>query len=69
MGFVGIRHLIGVYKEAHSMAYFTSIARLITGTIFLSLFYTSTVDSLGLAVGLYDISYALLYLTIKDKYL
>jgi len=69
MGFVGILHLIGVYKESHNMAYLTSIARLITGTVFLSLFYIAKIDLLGLLVGFYDISYALLYLTIKDKYL
>jgi hypothetical protein len=67
MGFVGILHLAGVTKEAHLLAYFTSIARLITGTIFLCLFYLGTIDMLGLLVGLYDISYALLYLIFRSR--
>jgi len=67
MGFVGILHLIGVYKEAHLFAYLTSIARLITGTIFLSLFYLNQIDALGLVVGLYDISYALLYMLFRER--
>jgi hypothetical protein len=67
MGFVGILHLIGITKEAHFLAYFTSIARIITGTVFLSLFYLGTIDSLGLLVGFYDISYALLYLIFRSR--
>jgi len=67
MGFVGILHLAGVNREAHLFAYFTSIARLITGTVFLSLFYLGTVDALGLLVGFYDISYALLYLIFRSR--
>ncbi|MDQ1267919.1 MAG: cytochrome c oxidase cbb3-type subunit, partial [Campylobacterota bacterium] len=67
MGFVGILHLIGVVKEAHFLAYLTSIARLITGSVFLSLFYLGTIDALGLLVGLYDISYALLYLVFRSR--
>ncbi|OHD96666.1 MAG: hypothetical protein A3E21_01240 [Sulfurimonas sp. RIFCSPHIGHO2_12_FULL_36_9] len=67
MGFVGILHLIGVTKEAHFLAYLTSIARLITGTVFFSLFYLGTIDSLGLLVGFYDISYALLYLIFRSR--
>lgn len=67
MGFVGILHLIGVKKEAHFLAYLTSMARLITGTIFLSLFYVGTIDALGLLVGLYDIAYALLYLIFRSR--
>jgi hypothetical protein len=67
MGFVGILHLIGVYKEAHFLAQMTSIARLITGTMFLSLSLLGTIDNLGFLVGAYDISYALIYLLMKDK--
>lgn len=67
MGFIGILHLIGVAKEAHFLAYLTSIARLITGSVFLSLFYLGTIDALGLLVGLYDISYALLYLVFRSR--
>ncbi len=67
MGFVGILHLIGAYKEEHFFAYLTSIARLITGTIFLSLFYLQQIDALGLLVGLYDISYALLYMLFRNR--
>ena len=67
MGFVGILHLIGVYKEAHLFAYLTSMARLITGTIFLSLFYLNQIDGLGLIVGLYDISYALIYMLFRER--
>ena len=67
MGFVGILHIIGVYKEAHTMAYLTSIARLITGSIFLSLFYIAKIDSLALLVGFYDISFALFYLLYRNR--
>jgi hypothetical protein len=67
MGFVGILHLIGITKEGHLFAYFTSIARLITGSVFLSLFYLGTIDALGLLVGFYDISYALLYLIFRSR--
>ena len=68
MGFVGILHLIGVCKESHFLAYTTSIARIITGTIFFSLFYLGTIDGLGLVVGAYDLSYALIYLLyLRDR--
>ena len=67
MGFVGILHLIGVYKESHFLAYLTSIARIITGTMFLSLFYLGTIDGLGLLVGLYDVSYALIYMLFRSR--
>ncbi|DAB30472.1 MAG TPA: hypothetical protein CFH84_03880 [Sulfurimonas sp. UBA12504] len=67
MGFVGILHMRGITKESHSMAYLTSLARLITGTIFLSLFYLGTIDALGLLVGFYDISYALIYLIFRSR--
>lgn len=67
MGFVGILHFIGISKDAKSMADLTSIARLITGTVFFSLYYIGSIDSLGLLVGSYDIGYALLYLLLKDK--
>lgn len=67
MGFVGILHLIGVYKEAHLFAWLTSIARLITGTVFLSLFYLGKIDALGLLVGFYDISYALIYMLLRNR--
>ena len=67
MGFVGILHLIGVYKDEHLFAFLTSIARLITGTIFLSLFYLSKIDALGLLVGFYDISYALIYMLFRNR--
>ena len=66
MSFVGILHFIGIYKEAHFLAYVTSIARIITGTMFLSLFYIGLVDGLGLLVGLYDIAYALVYLLTRN---
>lgn len=67
MGFVGIIHLIGVYKEQYLLACLTSIARIITGTIFLSLFYLGKIDALGLLVGIYDISYALVYLLFRHR--
>jgi len=67
MGFVGILHLIGTIKDSHSLAFLTSMARLITGTVFLSLFYLGTVDNLGLVVGFYDISYALIYLMFRSR--
>ena len=67
MGFVGILHFIGITKESHALAYLTSLARLITGTIFLSLFYLGTIDALGLLVGFYDISYALIYLIFRSR--
>ena len=67
MGFVGILHLIGAYKDAHLFAWLTSTARLITGTIFLSLFYIHTVDTLGLLVGFYDIAYALIYMLLRNR--
>ncbi|MCK9472747.1 hypothetical protein [Sulfurimonas sp.] len=67
MGFVGILHLAGITKEAHFLAYCTSIARLITGTIFFSLFYLGTIDALGLIVGFYDIFYALIYLVFRSR--
>jgi len=68
MGFVGILHLIGVYKDSHEMAYYTSIARLITGTVFLSLFYLAKIDALGLLVGFYDIGYALVYMLFRNRF-
>lgn len=68
MGFVGILHLIGVYKKTHFLAFTTSIARIITGTIFLSLFYLGTIDGLALLVGVYDLSFALVYLLyLRDR--
>jgi len=67
MGFVGILHLIGVYRESHFLAWLTSMARIITGTIFLSLFYLGKIDALGLLVGLYDISYALIYMLFRNR--
>ena len=68
MGFVGILHLIGIYKDSHYYAYLTSIARLITGTVFLSLYYLGHIDGLGLVVGLYDISYALIYMLFRERF-
>jgi len=68
MGFVGILHLIGVYKEGHFLAQMTSIARLITGTMFISLSFLGTIDMLGFLVGAYDISYALIFLLFKEKF-
>jgi hypothetical protein len=68
MGFVGILHLIGTTKHSHFLAEMTSYARIITGTIFFSLFYISSLDALALLVGFYDLSYALLYmLWIKNR--
>lgn len=67
MGFVGILHFIGITKESHFLAYTTALARLITGSIFFSLFYIGTIDALGLLVGFYDIAYALLYLTLRSR--
>lgn len=67
MGFVGILHLAAVYQESHLLAQMTSLARVITGTMFLSLFFLGTIDALGLLVGIYDISYALIYLLMKEK--
>ncbi|MDD5372972.1 MAG: hypothetical protein PHO62_06060 [Sulfurimonas sp.] len=67
MGFVGILHLMGITKEPHFLAYVTAIARLITGSVFLSLFYLQTIDALGLLVGFYDISYALIYLMFRSR--
>ncbi len=67
MGFVGILHLVALYKDAHFLAQMTSIARLITGSIFLSLFYAGSMDALGLLVGSYDIFYALLYLLSRKR--
>jgi len=68
MGFVGILHLVGVYKEHHFLAQMTSIARLITGTMFISLSFLGTIDMLGFLVGAYDIGYALLFLLFKEKF-
>jgi len=67
MGFVGIVHLLALYRDAHLLALATSLARLITGTIFLSLFYAGSIDHLGLLVGLYDLSFALLYLLFRHR--
>lgn len=68
MGFVGILHLIGTIKHSHFLAEMTSYARIITGTIFFSLFYISSLDALALLVGFYDLSYAILYLLwIKNR--
>jgi hypothetical protein len=65
MGFVGIIHLIGVSTESYLLAWLTAIARLITGTVFLALFYAGKIDALALLVGFYDIAYALLYLLTR----
>ncbi|MCW8839177.1 MAG: hypothetical protein OQK11_10790, partial [Thiovulaceae bacterium] len=68
MGFVGLLHLIGVNKHSSFLAEMTSYARIITGTIFFSLYYVSSLDALALLVGFYDISYALIYLLwIKQR--
>jgi hypothetical protein len=67
MGFVGILHLVALYRDEHFLAQMTSIARLITGSIFLSLFYAGSMDALGLLVGSYDIAYALLYLLSRKR--
>lgn len=67
MGFVGILHFVGITKESHLLAYLTSLARMITGTVFLSLFYLGNIDALGLLVGIYDISYALTYLIFRSR--
>jgi cytochrome c oxidase cbb3-type subunit I len=67
MGFVGIIHLIGVLRESDLLAWLTSIARLITGTVFLALFYAGKIDALALLVGFYDIAYALLYLLSRKS--
>ena len=67
MGFVGMLHLRGIYKDSHSMAWLTSMARLITGSMFLSLFLLGKIDMLGLLVGLYDIMYALLYMLMRER--
>lgn len=67
MAFVGILHLVGLYKDGHFAAYMTSLARFITGSIFLSLFYIGTIDTLGLLVGLYDICYALVYMISRSR--
>jgi len=67
MGFVGMIHFIGIRKKSHFLAWLTSLARLITGTLFLSLFLIRSVDTLGVLVGTYDIAYALLYLLFKHR--
>ncbi len=68
MGFVGLLHLIGVKKHSEFLAQMTSYARIITGTIFFSLFYISSLDALAVLVGFYDILYALIYiLWIKNR--
>ncbi len=67
MGFVGIIHLIGVSRESHLLAWLSALARLITGTVFLALFYAGKIDALALLVGFYDIAYALLYLLTRKK--
>jgi hypothetical protein len=46
----------------------TSIARIITGTMFLSLAWLGTIDILGFLVGAYDLSYALIYLLFREKF-
>jgi len=68
MGFVGIIHLIGIRKKSHFLAWLTSLARLITGTLFFSLFYIGSIDMLGVLVGTYDIAYALLYLLFIHRF-
>lgn len=68
MGFVGILHLFGIYRNSTEFAYITSIARLITGSVFLSLFYIHQLDNLALIVGFYDIGYALLYMLFREKF-
>jgi hypothetical protein len=67
MGFVGILHFIGLYRDSHLLAWLTSLARLITGTVFFSLYYIGSIDNLGLLVGIYDISYALIYLLFRSR--
>lgn len=68
MGFVGILHFVGIYKQHTMMADMSSLARLITGTIFLSLYYNESIDSLGAFVGIYDIFFALVYLMFKSRF-
>jgi len=68
MGFVGILHLVAVFKEANFLALMTSLARFITGTMFLSLSWLGTLDSLGFLVGAYDIGYGLVYLLFRERF-
>lgn len=68
MGFVGMIHLLGIKQSSHIFARLTSYARLITGTIFLSLSYLGIIDILGLLVGAYDILYALIYLLFRERF-
>ncbi len=69
MGFVGIIHLLGIFNHAILMAWLTSSARLITGSVFISLYFAHQIDSLGLLVGTYDLAYALAYLLFKEQFL
>jgi hypothetical protein len=62
MCFVGFLHLVGVSKHSEFLAQMTSYARIITGTMFLSLYYISSLDALAVLVGFYDIAYALVYM-------
>lgn len=68
MGFVGIIHLLGAFGNGALLAWLTATARLITGSVFISLYYAHQVDGLGVLVGLYDIAYALLYLLFKEHF-
>ncbi len=68
MGFVGIIHLLGIRENSHTFARLTSYARIITGTMFLSLTYLGIIDILGILVGAFDILYAIIYLLFRERF-
>jgi hypothetical protein len=62
MGFVGMLHAYGIYTNGNAMAEYTAYARLVTGTLFYTLYTAGLIDMLGVLVAAYDILYAMLYL-------
>ena len=67
MGFVGVLHFIGIQKHQQLMAELTSLARIITATIFFALFLNGTLDGLALLVGSYDIFFAFVYFILRSR--
>jgi hypothetical protein len=57
----GTIHYFGLYGDSEILAKISSIIRLLVGSMFIALFATKHIDAIGLLVGLYDISFALVY--------
>ncbi len=63
----GTLHYFGLYGDSEILAKTSSIIRLLVGSMFIALFATKHIDAISLLVGLYDISFALVYWLFLKK--